>query len=266
MICLWVGCFSYAQRKPKIKGSKVVIEVREDLAPFTAIELNDDLEINLKKAADYGYSLLIDDNLVNVLKFRVVDNTLSISSFYTISSKKKLEITVYYDELNSLIMRDGKIEMEDRITTDVLSVATYGSSKLKLNANVASMNIMMLDKSSADLNVNADSLNISIKDRVDARIYAVSKNSTLEMFKNTEVRMEGTANLFNIHLYENASLKAEDLEASDINLTVEASTNAYVNAFNAINLNSKQAAKTYVYGAGKINIINFLDTSQLTKR
>tara|TARA_R110002050_G_scaffold179118_3_gene312481 strand:- start:139453 stop:140301 length:849 start_codon:yes stop_codon:yes gene_type:complete len=266
MICWFVGCFSYGQRKPKIKGSKVVIEVREDLEPFNAIELNDDLEINLKKSSDYGYSLTIDDNLVDVLKFRVVDNTLSISSFYTISAKKKLEITVYYDELNSLVMRDGKIKMEDMIVTDVLSVATYGSSKLTLNANVELMNILMLDNSSADFNVDADSLNITIKDRVDARIYAVSKNSTLEMFKNTEVRMDGNADLFNIHLYENASLKAEDLEASDINLTLEASTNAYVNAFNSINLSSKQAARTYVYGPGKINIIDFLDTSQLYKR
>ena len=42
ILILFVGCFVNAQRKPKIKGSKVVVELREDLEPFSAIELNDD--------------------------------------------------------------------------------------------------------------------------------------------------------------------------------------------------------------------------------
>lgn len=257
---------SYGQRKPKIKGSRVVVEVREDLAPFTAIELNDDLDISLQKSSDFGYSLEIDDNLVDVLKFKVVDGTLSISSFYEVRSKKKMEIIVYYDQLNSITLRDGKMEMQDVITTDALTINTYGSSKLKLNANASLINILMLENSFADLTINADSLNIALKDRIDAKIYATSKTHHLEMFKNAQVKMEGNTANFNIQLFESASLKAESLDAQDINLTVEGSTSAYVNASNIFNLDSKESAKTYLYGAGKITIINFLDSSQLSKK
>lgn len=266
VIILFIGVFVNAQRKPKIRGSKVVVEVREDLEPFTSIELNDDLEIKLMKSSDYGYSLTIDDNLVDVLKFRVVDNTLTISSFYTISSKKKLVITVFYNELTSLVMRDGEIEMDDLISTDKLSISTYGSSKLQLNANANYIDILMLENSSADLNVAADSLNISLKDRVDAKIYAVSKINNTEVFKNAQVKMEGNTDVFNVNLVENADLKAEKLEASDINLTLEGSTSAYVNAITTFNLSSQNSAKTYLYGTAKINVIDFLDTSQLNKK
>lgn len=265
LIFLVVG-ISYGQRKPKIKGSRVVAEVREDLEPFTAIELNDDLDIILKKSSDFGYSLTIDDNLVDVLKFRVVDKILTISSFYTVSSKKKMEIIVFYDQLNSIILRDGKMEMDDVITTDELKINTYGSSKLKLNANANIIDVLMLENSFADLTINADSLNISLKDRIDAKIYATSKTHHLEMFKNAQVKMEGNTDAFNIHLYESSTLKAENLDAQNINLTVESSTSAYVNASNIFNLNSKEAAKTYLYGGGKITIINFLDSSQLSKK
>ena len=263
---LFVGFMVNAQRKPKIKGSRVVVEVKEDLEPFTAIELNDDLDIKLKKSSDFGYSLTIDDNLVDILKFRVVDQTLTISSFYTVSSKKKMEITIFYNDLSAITMHDGKIDSEDLISTSELTINTFGSSKLKLNANAEFMNILMVDNSFADLNVGADTLNISLKDRVDAKIYAVSKLNTTEMYKNAQVKMEGTTDVFNINLYESSDLKADKLDASDINLTIGGSTSAYVNSFNTINLSSKESAKTYLYGGGKITIIDFLDTSQLIKK
>ena len=266
ILILLVGCFVNAQRKPKIKGSKVVVEVREDLEPFTAIELNDDLDIILKKSSDYGYSLTIDDNLVDVLKFRVVNQILTISSFYTVSAKKKMEITVFYDEINAISIRDGEIESEDMINADELTINTFGSSKLKLNANANAINLMMVDNSFADLNVDADTLHITLKDRVDAKLYAVSKLNTTEMFKNAQVTMEGTADVLKVNLYENADFKAEKLDASDVNLTVGGSTSAYINAFRTVNLSSKESAKTYLYGGGKITITDFLDTSQLIKK
>jgi len=51
---LTVSCVVYSQRKPKIKGNKNVIEVRETLPPFNAIELNDDLDIVLQAASTEG--------------------------------------------------------------------------------------------------------------------------------------------------------------------------------------------------------------------
>ena len=244
----------------------MVIEVQEALAPFSAIELDDDLEITLKKGPDFGYHLTIDDNLVDVLKFRVVDNKLTISSFYTITAKKKMEITIFYDDLNSIVLRNGQLKTDDQLTTDALSISTFGSSRLTLNANTSILDVLMLENSSVDLTVITDSLHMTLKDRVDAQIYAVSKTNTLEMFKNAQVKLEGNADIFNIQLYENAYVKAENLEAAVVNLAIESSASAYIQAMNSLTLSSKDTAKTFLYGAGKINIIDFLDSSQLIKK
>ena len=85
VVVLFISVTGYTQRKPKIKGNKNVIEVREDLAPFTAIELVDDLDIVIQKASQEGYALELDDNLLDVLKFKVDGGVLKISSFSSIS-------------------------------------------------------------------------------------------------------------------------------------------------------------------------------------
>ncbi len=50
LFIVFLPLLSWAQRKPKIKGNRQVTEVREELPPFNAIELNDNLDIELKKS------------------------------------------------------------------------------------------------------------------------------------------------------------------------------------------------------------------------
>ncbi|MBT8184070.1 MAG: DUF2807 domain-containing protein [Eudoraea sp.] len=267
LLALLLACCGIsAQRKPKIKGNKAVIDVREDLPAYNAIELNDDLEIFLQKSSNTGYAITADDNLIDVLKFQVKDSTLIISSFYKITSKKKLEITVNYEEIQAISMRDGRIRMKDMIRTDHLRVNTYGSSKLELNANAPVMDINMEGNSSGDFNLDSDSLNITLKDRIDVKIYAVSETNTIEMFKSASARMEGTTDTLRIKLLGSANLRAQKLEAASISATLEETPSARVYAFKEIELSSSGSSKTYLYGNPKITILDFLDTSELYKR
>ncbi len=265
LIILLVCFQTFAQRKPKIKGNKSVIEVREDLPAYKAIELIDDLEIVLQKGPNEGYTINADDNLIDVLKLKVVDSTLIISSFYKITSKKKLEITVNYTELEAITMRDGKINMKDVISSDQLVVNIYGPSRLELNATAPIMNINMEGMSSGDFNLASDSLNITLKDRIDARIYSVGASNTVQMFKNASAKMEGSADVFNVHLFGNSNLKASKLEAAIIKANLEESSNARLNAYENLELSTRGSSKTYLYGNAKIVVLDFLDTSQLHK-
>lgn len=254
-----------AQRKPKIKGNRNVIEVSEDLPAFNAIELNDDLEVFLQKANSEGYMLTADDNLVDVLKFRVVDSTLVISSFYNITAKKKLDITINYYELNAISMRDGRIRMKDIVDTDELEIKTIGSSKLELNANASTMNIVMDGNSSGDFNLEGDELNITLKDRIDVRIYAVGDQTVMNMQDNASAKMDGTSKGLQANLSGSANLKAEKLQAEEVSANLEGSSSAKVYAEKLLELSSRGSSKTYLSGDGKIEILDFLDTSELHK-
>lgn len=265
VIALLVCFQAFSQRKPKIKGNKSVIDVVEILPSFNAIELNDDLDIVLAKSNQEGYTLKADDNLIDVLKFKVVDSTLSISSFYKITSKKKLEITINFYELSRVVIRDGRIRMKDVIETEQLIVETYGSSKLELNAETLYTKLIMEGNSSGDFNIQSDSLNVILKDRVDARVYTVSEITNIQMNTNSAVTMEGTTYAMSAHLFDNANLKARKLEAEGVEVIAEGSPSAKVYASKDFELTSRGSSKTYLSGEAKIDILEFLDTSELHK-
>lgn len=266
-ILVLLFCFQIqAQRKPKIKGNKNVIEVIQELPPFSAIELKDDLDIYIQNSGEEGYVINADDNLIDVLKFKVVDSTLHISSFYKITSKKKLEITVNYQELNSITVRDGRIRMKDIVNSEELYVNTFESAKLELNANAPIVHINMEGNSSGDFNIDADSLNVTLMDRVDVGLYATSGTIHMNMSGNTSSKMDGTASVFNVTLSGNANLKAAKLQTSEVIINLIESPSAKVNPSEVIHITSSGSSKTYVYGDGKIILDEFLDTSELYKR
>jgi len=265
VIVLFISVNGYSQRKPKIKGNKNVIEVREDLEPFTAIELVDDLDIVIQKSTTEGYALELDDNLLDVLKFKVDDGVLKISSFYNITSKKKLDITIFFQELSSIKMLNGKISMKDVISTNRLRVKTFGTSRLELNATADIMDITMEEISSGDFNLASDSLNLTLKDRIDVKLYSTGASNNIYMYKNASAKVEGNADYLMAKMYGNSSLKAADLQTNYVLLVTEDSPDVEVRALKTLQLSSKGGTRTKLYGEPQITILDFLDTSRLEK-
>lgn len=263
VFCFGVQAFS--QRKPKIKGNRSVIEVTEDLAPFRAIELSDDLDIRIEKGPSESVSIEADDNLVDILKFKVENGTLVISSFYNITSKKILNIVVTYTELDAITITNGLLTMNDVITSDGLDVNASGTARLILNASANVITINMDGNSSGDFNVASDDLNLTFKDRIDAKVYATGENHSLFMYKNASVKMEGSTELLTAKIYGSSTLKAAEFLANKVVLISEDSPDVYIQAVQELDLSAKGASKTSLYGNPKITITDFLDTSQLHK-
>ncbi|MEB8328755.1 DUF2807 domain-containing protein [Flavobacteriaceae bacterium KMM 6897] len=255
-----------AQRKPKIKGNRTVTEMKEELPAYNAIELKDDLDIELVKAPLEGYKVVADDNLLDVLKFKVEDSTLYISSFYKIQSRKKLEITVYYTDLIKLVQQDGKMVSKESVVSDVLDIEILGNSRMELNASAALVRLQMNEKSSGDFNFAADSLNVNMKDRADARIYTVGESSYIELSSNASASMEGSVDIVQLKSLDNTDFKAERYEAKIIKAKLENSSSAYLRALEELELETYGSSKAYIYANPKITIVEFLDTSELIKR
>ncbi len=257
--------FVHAQRKPKIKGNRSIVQVNENLPPFNAIQLIDDLEIVLKKSFEEGYTIEADDNLIDVLKFEVKGGTLFISSFYKITAKKKLEIIINYRELESITMENGKMNSDDVISSDELHIKTSGPSRLELNANATITHLAMEGISSGDFNFASDSIAVQLTDRIDARIYVVGESTHVSMQKNATARLEGTTDSLQLMLNGNANLKAERCEATLVKAILEESSDANIYAITDFELSSKGSSRVNLYGNPNIKISEFLDTSKLHK-
>ncbi|MDF0716854.1 DUF2807 domain-containing protein [Muricauda sp. 334s03] len=257
---------SIAQRKPKIKGSRIVTQVSEELPPFNAIVLNDDLEINLNKALGPSYHISADDNLIDVLKFEVEDGTLVISSYYDITRKKELVITVNYTELGAITVKNGAMVSKDVIESDELFVDGFNNTKLNIKADAAVMDINLEDTSSGDFHVEVDSLNVNLNKRAQAYVYAQINAGALNLEGNSSLAMEGTSDRLHANLLDYAKYKGEAMQINSCQLNVAGKANARVYAFGDINIHSTGDASIYLYGIPKITIEEFLDSSQLIKK
>nr|WP_285903414.1 DUF2807 domain-containing protein [Arenibacter sp. H213] len=257
---------AYTQRKPKIKGNRTVIEVKENLPFFNAIVLEDDLEVVLKTGSNEGYELEVDENLVDILRFEVENETLTISSFYNVTSKKRLHITVFFNQLNQITVNNGKILSKDTFATDALRVDISGGAKAELSVNAEVLDIVMVGNGSGDFKMEGDALNIDLKDKAKLRLYAVAESINVQLLDKSEAQLEGVSTNLQIKLMEYAVLKASKLEVDSMVVTLNSNTSAEVMVTNSIELYASGSSKTYVYGEGKINLQEFLDTSELHRR
>jgi len=257
---------SYAQRKPKISGNRNVVEVNEELAAFHTIELNDNLEILLESSTANGYTVVADDNLIDILKFKVGDGVLTISSFYNVTSKKKLEITIKYDGLTSIVLRDGKMKTKDQLSADSLNVATYGFSNIELNAKAPVMNVSMEGTSTGGFNLESGSLTISAKDRANIEVYGTMESCALSIQGSAKVILEGTAVEADMDLVSGSEVKANNLISNNVRATIQDDATLRIHASDSLTLRSKGKGRTFLYGEPKINVLEFLDTSELIKR
>lgn len=254
-----------AQRKPKIKGNRNVIEVLEALPAFHTIELKDDLQINLDESSSESYAIVGDDNLIDVLRFRVVDSTLIISSFYSITGKKQLDITVNYTHLKSLIIRDGTVITNQRMATDELSILAEGTARLELSANASLINLSLQGNSKGDYNLEADSLSLAMKDKASVQLYGVTQQHNLQMKGNALATLEGTSDSLNIRLKDSANLKAQKLEAAVIRLETGETAVARIYGYRELELLASGSSRTFLYGNPGITITTFEDSAELHK-
>ncbi len=256
----------YAQRKPKIKGNRNVIEVSEALPGFVAVCLLDDLEVSLERAAEPGYALEADDNLIDILKFEVNSDTLYISSFYTITRKKQLQIRVRYNELTAITVKAGNISVSEQVTSDVLKVSTQDRGRLQLNARVPRLLLQMQDQSSGDFNIESDSLQVVLTNSAEARIYQVNEEMVLNMRDQSDALLEGTSGTVTLKMEGGSKLRAERLEADTIKAFLGGKASAYLHPTGLFELSSMGSANTFLFGDAEINILEFGDTSSLNKR
>ncbi|RIV43002.1 GIN domain-containing protein [Flagellimonas pelagia] len=257
---------SIAQRKPRIKGSRIVTEVSEELPPFNAIVLNDNLDIVLEKSFGPGYRIVADDNLIDILKFNVQDSTLIISSYYDVTAKKQFDITINYTDLKAITVKDGSMVSKDIIESDELFVDGFNHTKLDIKANAAVMDINLEDTSNGNFNVDVDSLNISMGHRAEAYVYAVNETGLVDMEGNATLAIEGTSDRIQVKLMGDAKFKGEKMEVGNLILTMENDPSAWVYAFRDLELSVKGNSKVYLYGTPQITVLEFLDTSQLIKK
>ena len=81
---LFLTTIAVAQKKEKIKGSKIVTVWVKEIPSFENIEINDNFEVFLVKSDKPSLEIEADDNLHEIINYEVAGETLRVSSFLVV--------------------------------------------------------------------------------------------------------------------------------------------------------------------------------------
>ncbi|GAL71870.1 GIN domain-containing protein [Jejuia pallidilutea] len=95
---LLIGTTITAQNPEKIKGNRLVSIVNTEINSFHTIALDEDFEIDLIYNKIPSVEIETDENLHDVIDFIIKDSILYFNKLKRITSKKRLNIKVSYDD------------------------------------------------------------------------------------------------------------------------------------------------------------------------
>jgi len=268
VIAVFISTLAFSQKKEKVKGSKIVTIEQKEVQSFTAIEVQDDLEIFLIKGDKNGVELEADDNLHDAIDLKYNGGTLILSSAKEISGFKKFTIRVTYtDELKTVEAKNkAKIQGPEEINLEDVTFKSFDTSKMFLNVNAKALTIIGNDKSEIQLNAKSESVNIELSKNAEMKALISTTEMKFDMYQKSKASIEGDVIDLKLRFDNNANFIGKNLNAKNCELVAEGYSNATISVETSLSLEASGSTEIYLYGEPKIELKKFTDTSTLYKK
>lgn len=257
-----------AQKKEKIKGSKIVTIVEKDIPAFTSIEVKDNLEVFLVKGTKNNILIETDDNIQEAILFDVQNGLLQLKTSKEIQSSKKLYIKISYSEaLNLVIAKDESVVSAiQEMVLDQITFQSFDKAKLMLNANIKNFSLKADDKSKIELNLKSENCKLELSKNSSLKALVNAMNVKCDLYQKSEATIEGDATNSTIRLDNSTELTANKLSVKNMELIIENDATCSILAENNLNLSAIDQTKVELYGSPKIEIKKFDGESKLHKK
>lgn len=267
LLLLFVTC-TFAQRKEKVKGSKIVTMEQKQVEKFTSIEVEDNLEVFLVKGNECGLEVEADDNLIEFVEFKVSGNNLRISTTREMKSFKKLSVRITYPSDFNLVIAKNEtnvIALSD-IDLDNITFKSYDYSKLFLNAKVRQFTLMANDKSKIELNLRAEKATIDVSKSAAVKALIVSKDLGVDMYQKGDAKIEGDVLNFKLRTDNNTNFDGSLLTVTNAQLFTEGYSNTKINVKTEVVIDAAGKSEIQLFGEAKIEMKRFTDSAILNKK
>lgn len=265
---LLISLLSLAQKKEKVKGSKIVKMEQKQVDNFESIEVEDNLEVFLVKGDACSLEIEADDNLIEFVDFKLTGKNLRISTSRDISSYKKLSVRVTYtDKLNMIIAKDEtNVTALSDVVLDNITFKSYDYAKLFLNAKTKNFTLMANDKSKIELNLKSEKTAIDVSKSAYVKALISSGEMRFDMYQKASADIEGDVIDLKLRLDNSADFTGKKLTAKTALLEVTAYGKAKIIVSNNAVIDASGNSEIELSGEPKIEIKRFAESSLLQKR
>jgi Putative auto-transporter adhesin, head GIN domain len=268
LITLFLFCLNItAQKKQKIKGNKEVVEVYNNLEPFTKLEVMDELEITLMQTQYEGYRLKTDSNLVDVIKFEIIDGTLKIYTTKRIVSDKKLEIYLTFNSLEKITLgKNSKLKGQNNLRISTLELTCADESVFDLDIQSDEFSVLMNGNANGRLKLNTISSTMILNDNAYLKGSISAEDFDLTLNKRADMNIEGSTDELNLIASGSSDVKAKKLKVTRATINASNTSDIYVYASKKLSIYAKGKSFIYVYGNPEIEVEGLNDKSQIIKK
>jgi hypothetical protein len=265
--CLCISSL-VAQNVEKVKGNKNVTIQQTDINPFHTIIVDEDFDIEIIYNQVPSVIIETDENLHEFINFDVIDGVLTFDKTTKITSKKRMNIQVNFDEelTNIKIVDNGEITSFTPIDLQNCLLISEGSSKVGLEIKTNDFQLQSNGRSKIKLNLTAETAKLILSDnsKLDALIYASS--TSVDLYQRTITNIEGETNELLLKTDNYSQFNGKNFTAKICNTLNEISSDAYLEALDTITIDASGSSSVYLYGNPKIIINRLENTSKLQKK
>lgn len=267
VIALCIGVSVMAQKKPKIKGNKVVTDVYRTLEDFHAIEIGDNLKVNIAQTQENGYHLKTDENLVDVVRFDILNGVLKIYTIHNITASKELEIDLTFDDVKSISLKgETKLLSKNRLDFEDLAFSTSDDAAYDLDIKTYNATFILGDNSKGELLLKGDKTTMILNDNAFLKGDIVTDNLDLTVNKRADMNLKGDVENLNLTATGSTDIKAKKLKTTYANLNASNSSDIHINTTKELQLYTKNKSYVYVYGNPEIKVDGLNDKSKIIKK
>lgn len=257
-----------AQKKNKIKGSRIVTIENKEVGNFQALEVEDNIEVNLERGEKNNIKIEADENLHDIISFDLKDNTLRIYTTKEAVNYKKLIVRVTYDsDLNLVTSKnEATINAIEEIQLDEITFKTFDYSKLFLNVNTKNFILQADDKSKTELNLKSENTTIQLSENSSLKALITTIDLKVDMYQKSDATLEGSATNTIIRLDNNASVTGRKFITKNADITTESYSNCSLFTETAVIIDAADKSEIHLSGSPKIEMRQFSDEAKLFKK
>lgn len=265
--CLCISSL-VAQNVNKVKGNKNVTIQHTDINPFHTIIVDEDFDIEIIYNQVPSVIIETDENLHEFINFGVIDGVLTFDKTTKVTSKKRMNIQVNFnEELTNIKTADnGEITSFTPIDLQNCLLISEGSSKVGLEIKTNDFQLQSNGRSKIKLNLTAETAKLTLSDnsKIDALIY--SSVTSVDLYQRTTANIEGETNELILKTDNYSQFNGKNFTAKICNTLNEISSDAYLEVLDTITIDASGSSSVYLYGNPKIIINRLENTSKLQKK
>jgi hypothetical protein len=268
ILVLLISTFALAQKKEKIKGSKIVTIEQNEIGSFEKLEVGDNIEVYLDKGEESEVKIEADDNLHDIIKIDLKGKTLKIYCSKTATNYKKLIARITYtEELKAVTSKnESVINAVQEIQLNEITFKSFDESKLFLNVNSKNFILGSENNSKTELHLISEKTTIQLSGNSNLKAMITSSDLKCDLYQKSKAKLEGDISAAALRMDNDAQLTANNLTILNVEIVTESYSKASILATSTITIDASGNSEVQLYGEPKIELKRFMDNVILSKK